>query len=156
MNKLKTFFWFEGNAAEAVDFYQSVFPALKRGITTYYGPDMHQPEGTVLTVEFELFGQEFIALNAGPQFKPTPAVSIMVACEDQAEVDQYWDALLVGGEPMACGWITDRYGFAWQITPRKLMEWANDPDPAKVQRVMQSMMTMVKLDLPTLQRAADG
>lgn len=156
MEQLRAFLWFDHQAEQAVEFYQRVFPDLRIKSTTPYGPGMPEPEGTILTIDFELRGVHFVAMNARAEHRFTPAVSFMAVCEDQPEIDRIWNALLDGGTPLACGWITDRFGLTWQVTPRELTEWINDPDRDVAQRVMASMMTMIKLDLPTLRRAYLG
>lgn len=157
MQKITPFLWFDGKAEEAFNFYAEVFGEnAKITNVSYYGESVPDLAGKVLTVSISIFDQNFIALNGGPHYSFTPAVSFMVTCENQEEVDRYWDQLLVGGESMACGWLTDKYGVTWQITPRVLMELLQDEDPAKSQRVMSAMMQMVKLDIPTLERAAAG
>lgn len=156
MNKLQTFLWFENEAEPAVAFYESVFPGLKVGEIMRWGPDMPMPEGTVIAIEFELFGQRFVALNGRTDAAMSPAVSFLVNCDDQAEIDRYWDQLLDGGYAMACGWLTDKFGVTWQITPRHLMSWIRDPDLQKSQRTMHAMMGMVKLDIDELRRAYEG
>ena len=128
MGKMQVFLWFDNQAEAAVEFYRTLFPDVKVGEILRYGPDMPQPEGTVLTVPFELFGQEFVALNAGPYQQITPGVSFLIKCDDQAEIDRYWDALLEGGEVLACGWVTDRFGVTWQVCPRHLQDWIADAD----------------------------
>lgn len=158
MQGIKTFLWFDGNAGEAVEFYLSVFPEATKGPVRRYGDQFPDPKwsGKVLTATFTLRGQEFVALNAGPQYKFTPAVSFMVLCRTQQEIDDYWAKLSEGGQTMACGWLTDKYGIAWQITPETLDAMLSDPDPAKASRAMQAMMGMVKLDIAALERAANG
>ncbi len=153
---MKTCLWFDGNADQAVDFYLSIFKDAKRTSQSTYGKDMPMEEGTTLTIEFELLGSPFLALNAGPEFQFSPAVSFMIPCEDQAEVDHYWDRLVEGGEPMACGWLRDRFGVTWQVVPNRLMELMADPDPQRGARASQAMMRMVKLDIAALEAAADG
>ena len=154
MQKINTFLWFDGQAEQAVAFYLSVFPQAKSGKVMRWGDTGPGPKGSVLTASFELMGQEFTALNGGPQYKFTPAVSFMIPCETQQEVDGYWDKLLAGGgQPSACGWLTDRFGVSWQVTPVGLQEMLTDKDPAKANRVMEAMMKMVKLDLAELKRA---
>jgi predicted 3-demethylubiquinone-9 3-methyltransferase (glyoxalase superfamily) len=148
--------WFDGDADAAVDHYLSIFPNSRRTATSTYGPDGPGEEGTTLTVTFELDGRPFMALNGGPQYTFTPAVSFMVACRDQTEVDHYWDRLLDGGEPSQCGWLTDRFGVSWQIVPTRLGELMSDPDPARARRVVQAMLQMVKLDIAALEAAAGG
>jgi predicted 3-demethylubiquinone-9 3-methyltransferase (glyoxalase superfamily) len=158
MQALKTFLWFNGNAEEAVDFWVSVFKDAKKGAVRKYGdsfPDAKM-RGKVLTVTMTLRGQEFVALNGGPQYQFTPAVSFMVLCATQQEIDEYWAKLTDGGKTMACGWLSDKYGMTWQITPETLDAMLNDPDPAKAARVMQAMLGMVKLDIGGLERARDG
>ena len=155
--KITPFLWFDDNAEEAVNFYASLFPNSSIGSMSRYPEGSPYPAGTVMTANFNLSGQEFIALNAGPHFKFTEAISFMVECEDQAEVDKYWDALTKdGGEESMCGWLKDKYGLSWQITPRQLMELMSDKDKVKASRVMQSMMTMKKIDIATIQAAYDN
>lgn len=148
--------WFNGNADAAVDHYLSIFPNSRRLHTSKYGPNMPGQEGTTLTVDFELDGRPFVALNGGPEFLFTPAISFIVNCESQAEVDHYWEHLLEGGAPVQCGWLTDRFGVSWQIVPNRLTELASDPDPEKVNRVLQAMLKMIKLDIADLEAAAAG
>lgn len=157
MQKIKTFLWFDGQAEEAVNFYLSVFPQAKAGKVLRWGDVGPGPKGSVLTASFELDGDEFTAINGGPQYKFTPAVSFMIPCETQQEVDHYWSTLLAGGgEASACGWLTDRFGVSWQVTPVGLQDMLMDKDPAKANRVMEAMMKMVKLDIATLRRAYDA
>jgi predicted 3-demethylubiquinone-9 3-methyltransferase (glyoxalase superfamily) len=158
MQALQTFLWFDGNAEEAVDFWCSVFRGAKKGAVHQYGESFPDPKrrGTVITASFTLRGQEFVALNAGPDFKFTPAVSFMVLCATQAEIDEYWTKLMDGGKSMACGWLTDKFGVTWQITPEALDAMLNDPDKAKAERAMNAMMGMVKLDIAELERAREG
>lgn len=153
-----TFLWFNGEAEEAVDFWVSVFKDAKKGAVRYYADSFPDPKwrGKVITASFTLRGQEFVALNAGPDFQFTPAVSFMVLCATQQEIDDYWAKLTDGGKTMACGWLTDKYGVTWQITPEKLDAMINDPDPAKAKRAMNAMMGMVKLDIAELERAYNG
>jgi len=131
--------WFDGNADEAVDHYLSIFPNSRRLAGSEFGPDAPGDEGTTVMVSFELDGRPFQALNGGPQYQFTPAISFSVSCTSQAEVDHYWDRLLEGGEPSQCGWLTDRFGVSWQIVPERLGELLSDPDPEKANRVMQAM-----------------
>jgi predicted 3-demethylubiquinone-9 3-methyltransferase (glyoxalase superfamily) len=148
--------WME-RAEEAAEFYTSVFRDARVVSMSRYGPDMPLPEGTVLTAELELNGQPFLLLNGGPGHPFTDAISFQVFCDDQAEIDHYWDGLLAGGgTPVQCGWLTDRFGVSWQVVPTRLMELQSDPDPARAQRAMQAMMGMVKLDIAALEAAADG
>jgi len=153
MQKITPFLWFDGNAEEAVHFYASIFKDSKIGTVMRYGDAGPGPKGSVMTVAFELNGQEFIGLNGGPTYKFTPAVSFMVHCETQEEVDEYWDKLSEGGAPNVCGWLQDKYGLSWQIVPTALLRMLQDKDPAKSSRVMQAMMKMTKLDISVLQAA---
>lgn len=148
--------WFQGQAEEAVRFYLSVFPNSRLGETTRYGPAMPMPEGSVLTIEFELDGQPFTALNGDAPFAFTPALSLVVPCDTQGECDRYMDALSAQPEHEQCGWLVDRYGVSWQITPRPLMEMLKHPDAARRNRMLQAMMPMKRLDIAALQRAFDG
>ncbi|MBB5403267.1 putative 3-demethylubiquinone-9 3-methyltransferase (glyoxalase superfamily) [Paraburkholderia youngii] len=156
MQKIAPCLWFDGNAEEAAEFYTSVFPA-SRIATTLHSTDVGPgPAGEVVAVTFEIEGQEFMVLNGGPQYKFTPAISLMVHCDSQEEVDRYWSKLLDGGEPVACGWLRDRFGVSWQITPNVLLQMLRDPDRAKASRVMAQMMKMVKLDIAPLEQAYRG
>jgi len=155
MQKIRPCLWFDGKAEDAAKFYTSVFPNSKitdRMVHNEAGPG---PKGSVLTVTFELDGQEYVALNGGPHYTFTPAISLFVTCETQDEVDRYWDKLLDGGSPVQCGWITDKFGVSWQIVPRVLGEMLQDKDSARAARVMQAMFKMVKLDIAALKRAYD-
>ncbi len=153
MHKISPFLSFATQAEEAANFYVSVFPNSRITHVSRYTAAGPLPEGAVMTVSFELDGLPFTALNGGPQGF-NQAISFTVTCEDQAEVDHYWDALTDGGAPVACGWLTDRFGLSWQITPRRLMQLITDPDRAKAGRAMAAMMTMVKIDIPALEAAA--
>jgi predicted 3-demethylubiquinone-9 3-methyltransferase (glyoxalase superfamily) len=162
MNKIRANFWFDSEAEEAARFYTGIFKDSKVGIVTRY-PDAGQEitgkeAGSVLTVEFQLLGQSFIALNGGPQFKFNEAVSLEIICDDQAEVDYYWEKLTAGGDPAAqqCGWLKDKFGVSWQVVPRGWEEMLSDPDPVKAKRAFEAMMPMKKLDLAELQRAYNG
>jgi len=146
----------DGTADEAVDHYLSVFLNSRRLTASEYGPDSHGGEGTTLTVSFELDGRPFMALNGGPEFPFTPAISFVVNCRTQDEVDHYWDRLLEGGTPSQCGWLTDRFGVSWQIVPNRLGELMSDPDPERANRVLQAMLKMIKLDIGELEAAAAG
>jgi predicted 3-demethylubiquinone-9 3-methyltransferase (glyoxalase superfamily) len=156
MNKIFPCLWFDGRAEEAMNFYLSIFKDAKMTDMLRWGDVGPGPKGSVLTCGFELNGQRFLALNAGPQFQFTPAISMVVPCETQAEVDHYWSRLLEGGKAMECGWLTDKFGVSWQITPTMLPRLLMDQDAAKANRVMAAMMKMVKLDIQALQDAADG
>jgi predicted 3-demethylubiquinone-9 3-methyltransferase (glyoxalase superfamily) len=151
--KITPFLWFDGQAEEAARFYASMFERSKVKEVTRYNAAGPGPEGSVMTVVFELEGLEFCALNGGPQFKFTPAISLVVHCETQAEVDRLWAKLSEGGAPVQCGWITDRFGLSWQIVPNALGRMLQDPDPARAKRVMAAMLGMVKLDIAGLERA---
>jgi predicted 3-demethylubiquinone-9 3-methyltransferase (glyoxalase superfamily) len=149
--------WFDTQAEEAAQFYCSVFPGSRVLGTTRYTEAGPGEPGSVMTVEFELGGQRFVGINGGPQFPFTEAVSFQVDCDDQAEVDRYWDALLEGGgEEVQCGWLKDRYGLAWQVVPKGMDELFADPDPARAERAMRAMLEMKKLDLAAMKAAADG
>ena len=154
--KITPCLWFDGKAEEAAKFYVSVFKNAKITNTMYYGDAGPGPKGSVLTVTFEIDGQEFVGLNGGPHYSFTPAVSFFIPCDTQEEVDHYWEKLLAGGKPMACGWLSDKYGLSWQVVPRMLPILLQDKDQAKSRRVMEAMMKMIKLDIATLQRAADA
>ena len=157
MQKITPFLWFDHQAEEAAKFYVSVFKKSKMGRVARYGDAGPGPKGSVMTAGFQIEGQEFTALNGGPQFKFTEAVSFVVSCKTQDEVDYYWDKLLAGGgKVQACGWLKDKFGLCWQIVPDVLIELVSGSDPAKAQRVMQAMMQMKKLDIEGLQRAAKG
>jgi predicted 3-demethylubiquinone-9 3-methyltransferase (glyoxalase superfamily) len=150
MQKISPFLWFNDNAEEAVNFYTSLFPNSKIKVITHYPEGTPGPTGKVMTIGFEMFGQEFTAMNGGPAFKFNEAISMVVGCDTQEELDKYWDALLEGGTAQACGWLKDKYGLSWQITPTKWEEYLK----GNAQRVMQAMMKMVKLDIATLENAA--
>jgi predicted 3-demethylubiquinone-9 3-methyltransferase (glyoxalase superfamily) len=154
MQKITPFLTFPNEAEAAMNFYVGIFKDARIISVDYYGKNMRMPEGTVLTASFELFGQRFVALNAGPMFEFTPAISFSVDCEDQAEVDYYWDKLTAGGTPMPCSWLTDKFGVSWQIVPKRLGQLLNDSDAAKAGRVMQAMMRMQKIIIADLERAA--
>lgn len=156
MSKITPCLWFNGRAEEAIDFYTEIFKNSKMLKLSRYGKDMHMPEGEVLVATFVLDGQEIMILNGGPYQKLTPAFSLSVNCEDQAEVDYFWDKLVVGGQEMQCAWLTDKFGVSWQIVPKLMGQLMSDPDKTKVARVMQAMMLMVKLDCAKLQAAFDG
>ena len=156
MQKITPFLWFDNNAEEAVNFYVSHFKNSKVLSVTRYGEAGPGPAGTILTIAFQLQGQEFIALNGGPQFKFTEAVSFSVNCETQDEVNEYWETLSEGGEKGRCGWLKDKYGLSWQVNPRVLSEMLQDEDPRKAKRVMEAMLQMDKIDIRTLEKAYAG
>ena len=156
MQKITPFLWFDSNAEEAVNFYISIFKDSKVLSVTRYGEAGPGPAGTVLTVAFQLQGQEFIALNGGPHFKFTEAISFSVNCETQEEVDAYWEKLSAGGEQGQCGWLKDKFGLSWQVNPTVLGQMLQDKDPDKANRVMQAMLKMHKIDIATLKKAYDG
>jgi predicted 3-demethylubiquinone-9 3-methyltransferase (glyoxalase superfamily) len=156
MPKITPNLWFDTQAEEAAEFYISVFPNSKITDVTYYGEAGPGPAGTVLTVAFELDGNQFVGINGGPQFTFDEAVSFEIECADQDELDYYWDKLTEGGEESQCGWLKDRYGLSWQVVPKGMVEVLNDPDPARGQRAMAAMLGMKKLDLAALLAAADG
>ena len=147
--------WFDGRAEEAATFYTEVFPNSSVTGVTRYGPGTPMPEGTALTVEFTLDGRPYTALNGGPQFTFTEAVSFQIACADQDEVDHYWTRLTDGGEESQCGWLKDRFGLSWQVVPDELPALLADPDPQRAQRAMQALMGMRKIDVAAVRRAAD-
>ena len=153
-SKIKPFLWFDTQAEEAAKFYTSVFRNSRMGRVLRFPEGGPRPAGMVLTVEFELEGVPFVALNGGPEYRFTPAVSFCVDCETQAEIDYYWDKLTAGGKPVMCGWLEDRYGVSWQVVPGKIDEYFAATDPKRAERVMQAMHTMVKLDLAKLEEAA--
>ena len=153
MQKITPFLWFDTQAEEAANFYVSVFKNARVGAVSRYGDSGPGPAGSVMVVPFEIEGQEFLALNGGPMFAFSPAISFVVNCETQTEVDELWEKLSVGGETMQCGWLKDKYGLSWQIVPTILGKLVSDPDPVKSNRVMQAMLQMTKLDIAGLRRA---
>ncbi|HWW99909.1 VOC family protein [Collimonas sp.] len=153
MQKISPFLWFDGRAEEAMNFYTSVFKDAKISDVQRYGEAGPGPKGSVISASFQLHGQNFIALNGGPQFSFTPAISFFVNCENQEEVDELWARFSEGGEPQRCGWIKDKFGLSWQIIPTALGRMLQDKDPQKAQRVMQAMMKMVKIDVALLTQA---
>src|SRR5438105_4180284 len=159
MQKITPFLWFDNQAEEAVNFYCSIFKNSKTGSVARYDEEgakaAQRPKGSVMTAAFELEGQEFVALNGGPIFKFTEAISFVVNCETQEEVDYYWQKLSEGGEESVCGWLKDKFGLSWQVVPTILSKFLSDPDPQKSQRVMQAMLQMKKIDIPALQKAYD-
>jgi len=156
MQNITPFLWFDSQAGEAADFYVSIFRNSKVLKTVRYGDGGPGPRGSVMTVEFELDGLRLVALNGGPHFKFTEAVSFVINCDSQAEVDTFWEKLSAGGRPDRCGWLKDRYGLSWQVVPSVLPQLLGDPDPVKAQRTMQAMLKMDKLDIAALRRAHDG
>jgi predicted 3-demethylubiquinone-9 3-methyltransferase (glyoxalase superfamily) len=152
--KISPFLWFDNNAEEAMNHYVSIFKNSKTLSVTRNGEAGPGPVGTVLVGAFQLDGQEFTALNGGPQFKFTEAISLVVNCESQQEVDEMWAKLPAGGAPAQCGWLKDKFGLSWQIVPRVMVDLLQDPDPEKSKRVMQAMMQMTKIDITRLQQAA--
>ena len=154
-SKIKPFLWFEHQAEEAAKFYTSIFKDAKIVKISRYPEGSPGPAGSVMTVAFQLNGQDFIALNGGPQFKFTEAVSFVVECDTQAEIDYYWDELTAeGGKPVQCGWLKDRFGLSWQIVPAMMDELFSGKDAKKAERAMQAMLKMVKLDIAKLKEAA--
>jgi len=153
MQKITPFLWFDGNAEEAMNFYTSIFKNSKIGRITRYGDAGPGPKGTVMSATFQLDGQEFMALNGGPQFKFTEAISFFVNCETQEEVDELWEKLSEGGQKSRCGWLKDKYGLSWQIIPSALGKMLGDKNPEKSQRVMKAMLQMDKIDIKGLEQA---
>lgn len=153
MQKITPFLWFDNQAEEAANFYVSIFKNSKIVVVTHYGDSGPGPKGSVMTVGFQLEGQDFTALNGGPQFKFSEAISLVVNCQTQAEVDDLWAKLSAGGEEVQCGWLKDKYGLSWQIVPAVLVEMLSDPDPVKSQRVMQALFKMKKLIIADLKKA---
>jgi predicted 3-demethylubiquinone-9 3-methyltransferase (glyoxalase superfamily) len=151
--KISPFLWFDGDAEEAANFYVSIFKTSEILSISRYGDAGPGPAGSVMTVSFRLEGLEFTALNGGPEFKFTEAVSFAIDCTSQAEVDELWEKLSEGGEPGPCGWLKDKFGLSWQIVPRVLIELLQDKDPEKANRVMQAMLQMSKIDIAKLEEA---
>src|SRR4030088_3000514 len=156
MQKITPFLWFDGKAEEAMNFYVSVFKNSKVGRVTRYGEAGPGQKGTVMSATFQLDGQDFFALNGGPQFVFTPAISLFVNCETQQEVDELWEKLSEGGRKDRCGWLQDKYGLSWQIIPTILGKLLRDKDPDKSQRVMKAMLQMDKIDIKRLEQAYAG
>jgi predicted 3-demethylubiquinone-9 3-methyltransferase (glyoxalase superfamily) len=148
--------WFDTEAEEAAAFYTSIFDDARIVNVAHYTEAGPRPAGTVMTVEFELDGQRFVAINGGPEFKFDEAVSFQINCETQEEIDYYWDRLSTGGKEGPCGWLKDRYGLSWQVTPTGMDELFADPDPERARRAMEAMLGMGKIDIAALRRAADG
>lgn len=155
IQKITPFFWFNNQAEEATNFYVSIFRNSTLDSVVHYGDGAPVPKGTVMSTTFTLDGQQFMALNGGPAFQFTPAISLFVTCDTQEEVDYFWIKLTEGGSAGKCGWLTDKYGISWQIIPKQLGELLNDPDPAKSKKTMDAMLTMSKIDIPGLRRAHD-
>jgi len=156
MQRIVPFLWFDSNAEEAVNFYISIFKNSKILNIARYGDAGPGPKGTVMTMNFQLEGQDFMALNGGPYYAFSPAISFFVNCETQAEVDELWEKLTAGGSDVQCGWLRDKFGVSWQIIPRTLIELMQDKDPMKSQRVFKAMMGMIKIDIEGLKRAYRG
>jgi len=159
MQKITPFFWFDHQAEEAVSFYVSIFKNAKVGMVTRYGDESAavsgRPKGSAMTVAFQLEGQDFVALNGGPVFQFSPAISFVVNCETQAEIDRLWDKLSAGGEIQQCGWLRDRYGVTWQIVPTGLATLLHDKDPEKAKKVMHALLQMKKIDIKALKQAKE-
>lgn len=153
MQKIGPCLWFDGAAEEAAQFYVSVFPNARIVCTTHYVESTHRPIGSVMTVEFVLDGQEFVALNGGPYFDFSPAISMVVPCDTQAQLDHLWSQLMVGGHAQQCGWLTDKFGVSWQILPKTLTAMMQGDNTAAAQRAMAAMLQMVKLDIAALEQA---
>jgi predicted 3-demethylubiquinone-9 3-methyltransferase (glyoxalase superfamily) len=156
VQKITPFLWFDGKAEEAANFYVSVFKNSKILSIARFGEAGPGPKGSAMVVSFEIEGQKFSALNGGSQYTFSPAISFLVDCETQAEVDDLWKKLTAGGKEVQCGWLTDKFGVSWQIIPRAFMEMMQDKDPVRSQRVFRAMMQMVKIDIETLKRAYRG
>ena len=156
MQKITPFLWFDHQAEEAMHFYTSIFKNSKVGSVQRYGEAGPGPKGSVMSATFELEGQQFFALNGGPHFSFTPAISFFVNCETQQEVDELWEQLSAGGEPNSCGWLKDKYGVSWQIIPSALGKMLQDKDPEKSTRVMKAMLQMKKIDVEGLKRAYEN
>lgn len=155
-NGFTTCLWFDGQAEEAANHYISIFKDARLGRVSRYTEAGPGPAGTVVAVEFELNGQKFVALNGGPQFTFNPAISFQIHCADQDEVDYYWSRLSEGGQEVACGWVTDKYGVSWQVIPAVLIDMIGDPDPEKAKRATEAMLSMTKFDIAALQKAHAG
>jgi predicted 3-demethylubiquinone-9 3-methyltransferase (glyoxalase superfamily) len=154
MQNITPCLWFDTDGEDAANFYTSIFPNSKIQHIARYGSSGPRPEGTIMTVSFELDGQEFLALNGGPQFEFSEAISFQVSCKNQDEVDKYWNELSEGGEEGPCGWLKDKFGLSWQIVPTALPELLSNPDKEKAQRVMAAMLEMKKIEIDELERAA--
>jgi two-component system sensor histidine kinase QseC len=157
VQKIVPCLWFDRNGEDALRFYTAIFPNSRVTDKLLWGDTNPALKGSLLTATFELEGQEFMVINGGPQYKFTPAISMYLKCKTQAEVDNYWEKLLEGGgQPVQCGWLTDRYGVSWQIVPDGMIQMFQDKDPARAARAMQAMMKMVKLDIAEVRKAYDG
>lgn len=156
MQKIHPFLWFDTQAEEAMNFYVSIFKNSKITKVARYGDAGPGPKGSVMTASFELDGQQFTALNGGPHFKFNEAISFVVDCKSQEEVDELWEKLSAGGQPGQCSWLKDKFGLSWQIVPSVLVELLSDPDPEKSRRVMEAMLKMTKIDIAKLKQAAQG
>jgi len=156
MPKITTFLTYDKQAEDAAKFYTSIFPNSKIKRVSRYGEGTPMPKGSVMVVDFELDGQPFIALNGGPHFKFSDAISLTVDCKTQQEIDTYWNKLSEGGQQIECGWLRDRFGVSWQVNPKILSDMISDPDPKKAQRVMDAMMKMKKIIIADLQKAYDA
>jgi predicted 3-demethylubiquinone-9 3-methyltransferase (glyoxalase superfamily) len=156
MQKIMPCLWFDGRAEEAAEFYTSIFKDSRVGKIARYGEAGPGTPGSVMTVTFEIAGQDFMGLNGGPQFQFSPAISFVVHCKGQRQVDYYWERLLEGGAPQQCGWLTDKFGVAWQVIPTALPKMLRDKDPARARRVMEAMLKMVKIEVKALKAAYKG
>jgi predicted 3-demethylubiquinone-9 3-methyltransferase (glyoxalase superfamily) len=156
MQKITPNLWFEDQAEEAAEFYTSIFKNSRITGVSRYGEAGPRPAGSVMVVEFELDGQQFLALNGGPEFQFTEAISFVINCESQEEVDYMWERLTDGGEESMCGWLKDRYGVSWQVVPTALHALLSEPDPEKASRIMEAFFQMRRIDLPRLERAREG
>ncbi|SLN63300.1 VOC family protein [Oceanibacterium hippocampi] len=154
--RIATCLWFDDNAEAAVAFYSEIFPDVEEVGRLHAGEAGPRPAGSVLTITFTLFGRQFVALNGGPDFTFSPAVSHMVICDSQAEIDRYWERLREGGETLQCGWLTDRFGVTWQVVPSALQTMLQDGDSAQCDRVMRAVLTMTKIDIAALEAAYRG
>jgi predicted 3-demethylubiquinone-9 3-methyltransferase (glyoxalase superfamily) len=156
-SKITPYLWFDGNAEQAVEYYTTLFSGSKVTQVARWGEGGPGPKGSVMNIAFELDGRPFIALNGGPRFKFTPAISMFVSCDSQEEVDRYWTRFLAdGGKASQCGWLEDKFGLSWQIIPTRLVTLMSDPDPKRAGRVAQALMKMQKIDLAALERAHEG
>ena len=156
IQRITPFLWFDHQAEEAANFYASIFENSKIEGVTHYGESGPAPKGTVMTVAFTLAGQQFVALNGGPHFKFTEAISFVVNCETQEEVDEFWEKLSAGGQKVECGWLKDKYGLSWQVVPTALGRMLQDQDPEKSERVMNAVLQMKKIDIAALEKAYQG